>query len=233
MVSASSSDASRTTTDAGHDNHDSDDEPTIGISRQEPDRVVVREGDGSESGERRQNIDGVIPGVGDESGASDLAAHTELHRRHDAAQSDRGHERGSGTRARRHVRRPDGVQRLIADETAARGEDDADDERREGLESSMAVRMVFVGRPRRDAYANQDDARREDVAGELESGRHDRRGVRQKADDDIAAGEKAADGHARECDTARGPVRLIGQCHCGIVSRRAWLREHAKKRLRY
>ena len=81
----------------------------------------------------------------------------------------------------------------------------------------MPVRVIRISWSRGDAQPDQDDARCEHIASELEPGRDDRRRVHQQADDDVAAREHGADGHANESDPARGSVRFFEDGHRSIV----------------
>lgn len=94
------------------------------------------------------------------------------------------------------MRRSNGLQGLIADHDASRREDHADDRRRQSLKTPVPVWVILVSWSRSDAHTNQDDARCEHIASELETRRNDRCRVGQPADDDVAARERSADRHA-------------------------------------
>ena len=82
----------------------------------------------------------------------------------------------------------------------------------------MSVRVIRIRRAGGDTHPNQDNARREDVASELESGRDDGGGVRQPSDDNVAGREDTADAYTSERHAARSAVRLIKSGHHHIVS---------------
>ena len=81
------------------------------------------------------------------------------------------------------------------------------------LEAPVSVRVIVVGRPCGHSHSDDDDNRRDHVAGELEPRGDHRGGVCEHADDDIAAGEKSADAYAGDGDAAASPVRLIDARH--------------------
>ena len=111
--------------------------------------------------------------------------------------------------------RSNGLQGL--DHHASGREDHADHKRRQGFKTPVSVRLILISRSRGDAHPAQDDTRCEHIASELEPRRDDRRRVGQQADDDVAAREHGADGHANQSDPARGSVRFVEHGHRSIV----------------
>ena len=65
-MSINSSDASRNTRNARHDDDDADGEPAVVIGGKKPAAVVDRERNGGQRHDGGEDVNGVVPGIGDQ-----------------------------------------------------------------------------------------------------------------------------------------------------------------------
>ena len=88
--------------------------------------------------------------------------------------------------------------------SAAGGQNQPDHERRQRFDPAMAVGMSGVGGRAGHHHPGKDNQRREDIAGELDAGGDDRRGLDGQTNGDVERREDGAGAHPDEREAAAG-----------------------------
>ena len=114
------------------------------------------------------------------------------------------------------------------DPGSTKGQDDADHQRRERFDSSMAVGMIVIGRSYGDDHAQQHHRRREYIAGKLQARGDHRCRLGQDADHDIEGGEECTCSDSDKRNSAASPsvaAELSAHYHVGTARHRESLHQ--------
>ena len=149
-----------------------------------------------------ENVDGIVPGVGNQAGALNFAAIVSLGSAHDGLDYDGGDQRpdGVGAAGMRGVVRQ--VQRFESDEHAGGGQQHSYHERAQCFQPAVTVGMLGVGWFGRDDQAQQNQPGCENIAGRFNTVRYGGCGRSVETDGDLRGRQASADEHAGDGDAA-------------------------------
>lgn len=203
--------------EAEGDDDDADGEAAPVVGGGEGEGVGEGQADGEEGDGAGEDVDRIIPGIGDEGAGADAAAGAEFVDGEACFGEDGSDEGVDGPGGGCFVGPGEAAEGAPADEGASQCEGEADAESGEGFEAAVSVRVIVVRGAGGDPEAEQDDAGDKDIAGAFDSVGDDGHGAGEGSDGEFGGSEQTADSHADEGDAL---TEFFGGEHFCRLSRR-------------